>query len=114
MFTEADSAFLDRLDSRTQACLSRADQAETRLLHALEGLRELVGTSSVAATDPGARVDDLLDAVWCASTAHDRDLARTHARDLAHAVRDLSLDAMGTWRAVAAALEIRSLVVLAA
>jgi hypothetical protein len=114
MFTEADTEFLDRLDARTQACLSRADEAETRLLHALDGLRELIGTTSAAATAPGARVDDLMDAVWFASTAHDRELARTRARDLAHAVRALRLDAMDAWRAVAAALEIRSLVVLAA
>jgi hypothetical protein len=115
MFTDTDREFLARLDARASATLAAADPSQTRLRAALDAVRSILDVPpGRTAPGPLARVDELLDSVWRATTAHDPDRAKTEASRLSHAVRDLGVPGPAGMRAVSAVLEIRSLVVLAA
>jgi ubiquinone biosynthesis protein UbiJ len=115
MFTDTDLAFFTRLDARADAALAGRDSAAQRLRHALETVRVMLtldGDSPVPAAL--AEVDALLDAVWFATTLGDVDQARSAAAHLAHAVADVPVTGPRLMRALSAALEVRSLVVVAA
>lgn len=114
MFTNDDTAFLDRLGRRAEAGLSSADPTAEQLSHAIDTLRASVREPSPA--DPGAlvEVDGLLDAVWSASAAGDAALARQLAGRLARAVRGLDLPGSRAMNVLDVAQQIRALVVLAA
>lgn len=113
MFTNDDTAFLDRLGQRADFALSSADPCSQRLRVAIAMLRAALDLHAV---DPQRRgeLDGLLDAIAWSSDAGDRDLARRHAAALARAVRGLDLQGMRAMRMVDAAQQIRTLVVLAA
>jgi ubiquinone biosynthesis protein UbiJ len=114
MFTDADLAFLTRLDGRADAALATRDSPVQRLRHALETLRVMLTLDGEAALSPElAEVHDLLDSVWFASTLGDVDQARGAAARLAHTVADMPLSGPRLMRALSAALEVRSLVVVA-
>jgi hypothetical protein len=115
MFTDTDLAFLTRLDARADAALAGRDSAPQRLGHALETVRVMLTLDSEGPLPPAfAEVDDMLDAISFASALGDVDQARRAAAQLAHAVADLPISGPRLMRALSAALEVRSLVVVAA
>jgi hypothetical protein len=115
MFTDADLAFFTRLDARADAALAGRDTAAQRLRHALETVRVMLTLDSDGPMPPAlAEVDQLLDTVWFATTLGDVDQARRAAARLAHAVADVPITGPRLMRALSAALEVRSLVVVAA
>lgn len=114
MFTKQDQTFLDRLGARADACLGRADPTPHQLHQAIDNLRRcLVASPGI---DPLVldELDELLDAVWWASTAGESARARQMASRLARSIRALNLPGMRAMSVVDAAQQIRALVVLAA
>lgn len=113
MFTDADVAFLTRLDARADAALAGSDSALQRLRHALASVREVLALDSDAELPASVtEVDRLLDVVWFATTSGDADSARAAAAQLAHSVARLDVPNPRLMRAVSSTLEVRSLVVL--
>jgi len=114
MFTNDDTAFLDRLGTRADAALGPADATSDQLRRAIAGLRSSLSAQSDLDQALAAEVDALLDAVWWASSAGDRPEARQYAARLARTVRALCLPGARAMQVVDAAQQIRTLVVLAA
>jgi hypothetical protein len=113
MFTIADKEFLHRLDAKAEASLCGADSVQQRLRSAMAVLRSVLDIDT-SAVPPSAlvEVDALLDGVWVAVSRGDGDLARSLAARLAHAVLALDVTGPRRMRAMDAALELRSLVVV--
>jgi hypothetical protein len=115
MFTLTDTEFLHRLDAKAEASLCAADSAQQRLQAAMAVLRSVLDIDPTTTPSPAlAEVDTLLDGVWVAVSRGDGDLARRLAAQVAHAVLALDVTGPRMMRAMAAALELRSLVVVAA
>lgn len=114
MFTKDDEAFLDRLGGRAQAALGRSDPTAEQLHHAIDSLRRSLTSAPGIDPDLLSEVDDLLDAVWWASSAGENDRAREMASRLARSIRALNLPGSRAMSVVDAAQQIRALVVLAA
>lgn len=134
MFTNDDREFLERLGARAHTSLARADPTREQLHAAITRLRAAVlapdagadgadprgggvvgqGVDGQGRSDQLREIGDLLDVIEWSMSAGERDRARAHAATLARAVRRLDLPGSRAMRAVDAAQQIRSLVVLAA
>jgi hypothetical protein len=114
MFTKDDIAFLDSLGTRAQARLADADPTTERLLGAIHGLRGSLASLPEVEHADICEIEDLLDAVWWASSAGDCPRARVLAARLARRIRALEISGLRAMRVVDAAQQIRTLVVLAA
>lgn len=114
MFTKSDQAFLDRLGARAEVSLGRADPTADQLHHAIDSLRRMLASSPDIDVNVLGDVDDLLDAVWWASSSGEIARAREMAARLARSIRALDLPGSRSMSVVDAALQIRALVVLAA
>jgi hypothetical protein len=114
MFTNDDRDFLDRLGRRAQVRLAAADPSIDRLHAAIEALRDALRDQRGVDEPRRVELDDALDLIWWASTAGNQKVAREQAAALAHGVRQLSLTGVRSFTMVAAAQQIRTLVVLAA
>lgn len=114
MFTDDDETFFERFGARADAALASADSSTLRLEAAIAQLRGALVRQKAVDRDSRASIDALLDEVWWATSQGDRHQARATAARLAHEVRALHLPGMRAMRAVDAAQQIRTLVVLAA
>lgn len=114
MFTNDDTAFLERLGARAEARLCSADAGADQLHHAIDSLRRSLRAQEDL--DPAVLVDidTLLDAVGWATQAGDRHRARQLAAQLARSIRALDLPGLRAMSVIDAAQQIRALVVLAA